>query len=219
METETVAPVGKIFQALASVKDEINRVGVAKERDNKQQGFKYRGIDDALNSFSGPFARAKVLTTPVFTTVLRDELKTKNSSLSRVVVQCVCTFLSLEDGSTITVGPFEGEATDVLDKATTKATSVALRNLLFMTFTVPFGAEEPEQYEGGEVLGDGQGDQVMSPAGGPAAIEGLSKSQSELLDRRLKSNGIDRETLLNDFGGVSPKNLKRALEWVDGHRS
>lgn len=217
MEAINEVPMGKIFSALAAVKDEINKVGVAKERDNKQQGFRYRGIDDALNAFSGPFARAKVMTTPVFTTVLRDELKTKNSSLSRVVVQCVCTFLSLEDGSTITVGPFEGEATDVLDKATTKATSVALRNLLFMTFTVPFGAEEPEQYEGGEEVGDQS--EIRSPAGGPATIEGLSKSQGDLLERRLKANGVSRDELLNDFGGVGPQNLKKALEWIDGHRA
>lgn len=219
METETAAPMGKIFSALAAVKDEINKVGVAKERDNKQQGFKYRGIDDALNSFSGPFARAKVLTTPVFETVVRDEIKTRNSSMFRAVVSCVCTFLSLEDGSTITVGPFEGEATDTLDKATTKATSVALRNLLFMTFTVPFGAEEPEQYEGGEVLGDGPGEKVMSPAGGPATIEGLSKSQLDLLERRMKANGIGREILLDYFGKVGPQNLKAALDWIDGDRA
>lgn len=217
METQTAAPVGKIFEALAAVKDEINKVGVAKERDNKQQGFKYRGIDDALNSFSGPFARAKVLTTPVFETVVRDEIKTKNSSMFRTVVSCVCHFLSLEDGSHITIGPFEGEATDVLDKSTTKATSVALRNLLFMTFTVPFGAEEPEQYEGAEVAGDQS--EIRSPAGGPATIDGLSKSQMDLLGRRMKANGITEADLLEDFGGVSPQNLKRALEWIDGDRA
>lgn len=217
METQTAAPVGKIFEALAAVKDEINKIGVAKERDNKQQGFKYRGIDDALNSFSGPFARAKVLTTPVFETVVRDEIKTKNSSMFRSVVSCVCTFLSLEDGSTITVGPFEGEATDVLDKATTKATSVALRNLLFMTFTVPFGSEEPEQYEGVEVAGDKSAISVSPVV--PATIDGLSKSQMDLLGRRMKANGITEADLLEDFGGVTPGNLKRALEWIDGDRA
>lgn len=216
MEAINEVPMGKIFSALAAVKDEINKVGVAKERENKQQGFAYRGIDDALNGFSGPFARAKVLTTPVFTTVLRDEMKTKNSSLSRVVVQCVCTFLSLEDGSTVTVGPFEGEATDILDKATTKATSVALRNLLFMTFTVPFGAEEPEQYEGSEVVGDMI--EARSMAGGPATIDGLSKSQEALLDRRLAAAAINRDVLLHNFGGVNIQNLKHALEWIDGNR-
>lgn len=216
METQTTAPVGKIFEALAAVKDEINKIGVAKERDNTAQGFKYRGIDDALNSFSGPFARAKVLTTPVFETVLRDEVKTRNSSMFRSIVSCVCTFLSLEDGSTITVGPFEGEATDVLDKATTKATSVALRNLLFMTFTVPFGAEEPEQYEGGEVVA---GPSSAKPeVAALAGISGLSKSQEALLRRRMEAGRISEPELLEQFGGISPQNLKSALEWIDGDR-
>ena len=204
--------MGKIFSAIAAVKDEINKIGVAKERDNKQQGFRYRGIDDALNAFSGPFARARVLTTPVFETVVRDEIKTRNSTMFRVVVQCVCTFLSLEDGSTITVGPFEGEATDVLDKATTKATSVALRNLLFMTFTVPFGAEEPEQYEGEEVAGDQS--EIRSPAGGPATIEGLSESQMTLLKNRLSAAGVSKDYLLDSFGGVNRGNLKAAVDWL-----
>lgn len=206
------AAPGKIFTALAAVKDEINKIGVAKERENKQQGFQYRGIDDALNSFSGPFARNKVLTAPVFKTNYRGDLKTRNSTVTHVVVECVCTFLSLEDGSSITVGPFEGEATDSLDKATTKATSVALRNLLFMTFTVPFGAEEPEQYEGDAERGV---EDTRSPAGGPRTIEGLSKSQLVMLDRRLAARNLTKDVLLDEFGGVNATNFRAAIEWID----
>lgn len=206
-----------IFEAICNVKDEINKRGVSKWRENRQQGFNYRGVDDALNGFSGPFARNKILTTPVFETILRGDMKTKNSSVSHVVVSCVCTFLSLEDGSSITVGPFEGEATDSLDKATTKATSVALRNLLFMTFTVPFGPEEPEQDETGtERAGDE--DPVNSPSGGPATIE-LSASQERLLDKKLLIAGRDRDWLLNEFGGVSKTNINSALKFVDSNHA
>lgn len=206
-----------IFEAICNVKDEINKQGVSKWRENRQQGFNYRGVDDALNAFSGPFARNKILTTPVFETTLRGDMKTKNSSVSHVVVSCVCTLLSMEDGSSITVGPFEGEATDSLDKATTKATSVALRNLLFMTFTVPFGPEEPEQDETGtERAGDE--DQVNSPNGGPATIE-LSTSQERLLDKKLLIAGRDRDWLLNEFGGVSKTNINAALKFVSNNHA
>lgn len=215
--TPAESPVGHIFHALAAVKDEINAEGVSKERENKQQGFHYRGVDDALNAFSGPFARNKILTTPVFTTTHRGEMKTRNSSVNHVVVECVCTFLSLVDGSSITVGPFEGEATDSLDKATTKATSVAIRNLLFFTFTVPFGPEEPEQNETGAEL-SGKDEAVNSPNGGPAVIE-LSTSQERLLDKKLLIAGRDREWLLDEFGGVSKANINAALKFVESNHA
>lgn len=204
--------VGHIFQAIAAVKEEINKTGVAKERENKQQGFPYRGIDDALDAFSGPFARNKILTTPVYRTTTRAEMKTRNSSVNHVVVECHCTFLSLVDGSSITVGPFEGEATDSLDKATTKATSVAMRNLLFLTFTVPFGAEEPEQDESGREVGEPE-EKVNSLNGGPATIE-LSQSQERLMDKKLLIAGRDREWLIDEFGGVSKGNINAALDFI-----
>lgn len=219
--TQNPAPsapeAGHIFSALAAVKEEINKTGVAKERENKQQGFPYRGIDDALDSFSGPFSRNKVLTAPTYKTISRSEMKTRNSSVNHVVVECVCTFLSLVDGSSITVGPFEGEATDSLDKATTKATSVAMRNLLFMTFTVPFGAEEPEQNETGQELA-GKEEVVNSPNGGPATIE-LAPSQEKLLDKKLLIAGRDREWLLDEFGGVSRTNINAALKFVESNHA
>lgn len=214
METNEAPVMGKVFAAMAKVKEEINAQGVSKHRKNTQQNFNYRGIDDALDSFSGPFSRHKIMPTMVYETKVRDTIKTRNSELQRVVVQLVCTFLSLEDGSTLTIGPFEGEATDVLDKATTKAYSVAMRNLLFMTFTVPFGPEEPEQDESGRELGGEE--TINSPNGGPAVIE-LSPSQERLMDKKLLIAGRDREWLLNDFGGVTKSNINAALDFIGKH--
>lgn len=209
-QDETPA-VGKIFAAIIAVKEEINRVGVEKARENTAQGFSYRGIDDALNGFSGPFARNNILPTLVYETVVRDTIQTKNSTMLRTVVSLVCTFLSLEDGSTLTVGPFEGEAVDTLDKATTKATSVAFRNLLFMTFTVPFGAEEPEQYEGGEVVA---GDQAPAVKNEEAPTIKLGITAMTKLEAIMAEHGKDKQWVLDNFGSVTRENVVECADYI-----
>lgn len=210
---EDAPVIGAIFGSLAKVKEEINGIGVGKERENKQQHFNYRGIDDALNAFSGPFARHQVLPTMVYETTLRDVVRTKNSEMSRCIVSLVCTFLSLKDGSSITVGPIEGEAFDVLDKSTTKACSVALRNLLFLTFTVPFGPEEPEQYEGDNGIAPEAKLKATDAADEPAKIS-LGVSQKQMLDTTLERAGRDEEWLLNNYGGVDRGNFKSAIGYI-----
>lgn len=209
METELT---GHIFQAMIDVKQEINAQGVAKERENKKQGFNYRGIDDALNSFSGPFARNDIITTFTFDMVAREPFKTdKGTPMMMTVVSCVCTFLSLRDGSTITVGPFYGEASDVLDKSMTKAHSVAVRNLLFTTFTVPFSPEEPEQDESDRQIG---GDDVPAQKGNAERTIQLGISSKQLLDTELQASGMTEKQLLNEFGGVSRSNLRDAVHFI-----
>lgn len=210
---EDAPVIGAIFGSLAKVKEEINGIGVGKERNNKQQNFNYRGIDDALNAFSGPFARQQVLPTMVYETITRDVVQTKNSEMARCIVSLVCTFLSLKDGSSITVGPIEGEAFDVLDKSTTKACSVALRNLLFLTFTVPFGPEEPEQYEGGGEIISGDKPAVVDAAAEPAKIS-LGISQSSLLTSTLSRAGRSEEWLLENYGAVNRSNFKMAIAYI-----
>ena len=210
---EDAPVIGAIFGSLAKVKEEINGLGVGKERENKQQHFNYRGIDDALNAFSGPFARHQVLPTMVYETTHRDVVRTKNSEMSRCIVSLVCTFLSLKDGSSITVGPIEGEAFDVLDKSTTKACSVALRNLLFLTFTVPFGPEEPEQYEGGSEVGQSFKIEAVADAAEPAKIS-LGVSQMTMLGNTLSRAGRSEEWLLENYGSVTRDNFKKAIAYI-----
>lgn len=213
-----VPEVGKIYAALAAVKEEINSTGVSKSEHNKQQNFYYRGIDGAMNAFSGPFARAKVLPTSTYEIISNTIIETRaGGSLRHVILQGVFTYLSLEDGSTITVGPFFGEATDVLDKAFTKAQSVAYRNSLFLTFSVPLGPEADPEHGGEEELG--VGDTGVEPvsrqqADGPVEID-VTASQGKVLDVKLAAAGKDRAWLLETFGGVGKHNINDAMKHIE----
>ena len=215
--TDDTPVIGAIYESIAEVKREINATGVGKGRTNTQQNYKYRGIDDALDGFSGPFARNSILVTPVYTTTTRDEIQTRNSKMFRVVVEGVFTFLSLKDGSYITVGPFEAEGVDVLDKATSKAQSISMRNMLFLTFTVPFmGEEDPDgDKQASDYVGDAGGEVLDSEKGGTDEVIDVSESQRKLLDVKLKKAGKDDEWLLGTFGGVSRANINAAIKHID----
>lgn len=209
--------VGKIYAALSAVKDEINSVGVSKSQYNEKQSFHYRGIDDAMNAFSGPFARAKVLPTSTYEIVSNQIIETRGGGAMRhVILQGVFTYLSLEDGSTITVGPFFGEATDVLDKAFTKAQSVAYRNALFLTFSVPLGPEaDPEHFSGeGIDIGETGVEPVQARNDAPAEID-VTASQGKVLDVKLAAAGKDRAWLLETFGGVGKHNINDAMKHIE----
>ena len=213
--------VGHIFTALSAVKDEINSVGVAKARDNKKQGYKFRGIDDALDAFSGPLARNKILITPSYDKAEISDTDTRNGGSMRFAyVRGTFQFLSLVDGSAIVVGPFEGEASDTLDKALSKACSVAMRNMLFLTFTVPFmGEEDPDSEKASDEAADVASrvePVVQSPAGGERKID-VTASQGKLLDAKLAAFGRDRDWIMDDFGAVTGQSFKAAMAHIEKH--
>lgn len=218
-QQEEIQTMGHVFKALEAIKLEINATGVAKQKTNTQNNFKYRGVDDALDLFSGPLARNAVMATPSFKTVSRGILETSGGkSMAHVVVECYVTFLSLRDGSVFVTGTIEGEGTDMLASATSKATSVAYRNLMFLTFTVPFGPEEQEQDETGTEIGIGDaGGEVLDgeQVGNKNEVIDVSDSQRKLLGVKLKNAGKDEQWLLGTFGGVTGSNINAAIKHIE----
>lgn len=207
--------LGHVFTALSAVKREVNATGVPKERENKQAGYKYRGVDDALDLLSGPLARADLMAMPQFETISRGVLETSTGkAMSHVIVKCWVIFVSLKDGSTFTTGEIEGEGTDMLASATSKACSVAYRNLMYLTFTVPFGAEEQEQGNG-EI---GLGETGEEPVRQKSDVIDVSVSQGKLLDAKLKQIGKDREWMLKEYGGFDGKGINAALDFIAKHK-
>ena len=223
-EHDDSAPVGRIFAALSAVKDEINDKGIPKSQRNEKQRYDYRGIDDAMDGFSGPLARAKVLAVPSYKPYYSGHIETNaGGALQHIVLELFINFLSLEDGSHITAGPFYGEASDVLDKAYSKAQSVAYRNALFLTFNVPLGPEvDPEHSDNGAeaVVGDTGVEPVPAAASndGPREID-VTASQGKVLDVKLGQAGKDRDWLLQSFGGVHKGNINDAIKHIERAKS
>lgn len=126
---------GKIYEAIASV---IADVGyVAKDKVNKQQGFKYRSVDDVFNALHPALAKNKVFIVP---RILERECtvigKTKNGiDMVKVVCKIKFTFFA-EDGSSVE-SVIVGEGLDTGDKATNKAMAVAYKYACFQVFCIP----------------------------------------------------------------------------------
>lgn len=139
-----------VLKAINEVQKAVVASGIAKDRRNQDQKFNFRGIDDALDAFGPLLAEHGVLLSPSYSDLKVEVRATKSGGTTyNASVAGKFTFTHLEDGSTYTVGPFFGEANDGQDKAISKATSVAERNMFFLTFVVPhepaIGGDPDEQ--------------------------------------------------------------------------
>ena len=139
--------VGKIYSAIPSV---MNDMGVvAKDKVNKQQGFKFRSIDDVYNALHPALAKNKVFIVPEIVNQSR-EIKVMKSGTEMIHVICNIKFVFYaEDGSSIET-TIIGEALDTGDKATNKAMAIAYKYACFQVFCIPTeemddpDAERPE---------------------------------------------------------------------------
>jgi len=110
--------------------------GLAKDKLNKQQGFKFRGVDDAYNYLHDIFKKHEVFTVPRVTKMTREERLSKSGGLLLYTVLDVDYDFFASDGSKITASVI-GEAMDSGDKSCSKALSVAHRNALFQITMLP----------------------------------------------------------------------------------
>lgn len=102
----------------------MNDMGVvSKDKVNKQQGFKFRSIDDVYNALHPALAKNKVFIVPEILSQSR-EMKTTRSGTEMVhVIYSIKFVFFAEDGSSIET-IIIGEAQDTGDKAANKAMAI-----------------------------------------------------------------------------------------------
>lgn len=110
--------------------------GLTKDQQNQQQGFKYRGIDDAYNYLHDIFAKHKVFTVPRVTKMDREERLSKKGALLLYTMLTVEYDFFATDGSKVTTCVI-GEAMDSGDKSCNKALSIAHKLALFQITMLP----------------------------------------------------------------------------------
>ena len=132
-----------IHEALLAVSEQIRVVG--KGDFNSQQKYRFRGVDAVVNAVSPAFRKHGVTVTPE---ALDYDLTTfataKGSPMERCVVRVAYTFTGPEGDSVRTVA--FGEGSDSLDKATSKAMSVAFRTALLQTLVLPTDEPDPDSF-------------------------------------------------------------------------
>lgn len=127
---------------LTQIKEQVGAVG--KTEKNAQQGFNFRGIDNVVNALAPALIEAGVVIIPNvrsfdFGTV---EVGQKRTPMGHVRLVLEVTLVG-PDGDTL-VGSAAGEAMDSGDKATAKASSVALRTFLLQAFSLPTTEADPD---------------------------------------------------------------------------
>jgi len=123
-----------IYQSITAMMPEVG--AISKEKQNKQQGFMYRGIDDVMNTLQPLFAKYKIFPVPEVLEQIREERHTaKGGTLIYSICKVKYTFFA-EDGSSVSA-IVVGEGMDSGDKATNKAISVAMKYACFQVFCIP----------------------------------------------------------------------------------
>lgn len=122
-----------IFETINAVMAEAGAIG--KDRQNKQQGFMYRGVDAVMNALNPVFIKHKLFVTPEVISQKREERVTeKGKNLIYSILLVKYTFYA-EDGSSVFV-IVPGEGMDSGDKASNKAMSSAFKYACFQVFCI-----------------------------------------------------------------------------------
>jgi hypothetical protein len=133
-----------VYQCIAEVQKQVAQTGIAKNKSNAQQGYKFRGIDDVYNALS--LVLAEVGLVVITRCIEREQVEraTKSGSpLFYTTLKVEYDFVSSHDGSKHTAVAY-GEAMDSADKSTNKAMSASYKYAMFQTFCIPTEAQDAD---------------------------------------------------------------------------
>lgn len=129
---ETKSPA--IYAALNGIMADIGSIG--KERQNQQQHFMFRGIDQVMNTLKPLLAKHKVNIIPEVVDMKREERRTGSGGTLMYSILTVKHHFVATDGSEV-VSTTIGEGMDSGDKASNKAMSIAFKYACFEVFCIP----------------------------------------------------------------------------------
>jgi len=125
----------EIYKRMAEASKKIG--AISKDDMNKQQGFKFRGIDAIYNGVHEALAANEIICSPKIVRFIREkEITTaKGGTGWHIILEIEYTFYA-PDGSSITATTW-GEGIDYGDKAINKCMSIAHKYALLQIFTIP----------------------------------------------------------------------------------
>lgn len=174
--------MSKVIAAISGVMHDISQVGIGKNRQNNEQKYSFRGIDDVLNALSPLFVRHKLVIIPVVESrELVQSTTSKGNPLWKVTVK-VNYHIYAEDGSSLVATTY-GEAMDSADKATNKALSAAYKYLAIQLFAIPV---------------EGQPDADFDT---PQSVPLVTTEQATEIKRLLRAKGVGEDELLTYLSG------------------
>lgn len=146
-----------VYFAIAEVSKDLSEIGVAKNRENATQKFKFRGVDDVYQVLAKLLPKHGLVILPrVLNRTMTERKSSSGNALFSVVCEVEYSLVSTKDGSDHTVR-FIGEGMDSGDKATNKAIAIAYKYMAFQVFCIPLeGSQDDPDSESHEVAGSGE---------------------------------------------------------------
>lgn len=125
-----------IYESIAAVQAGIDFIG--KDKQVQSGGsYKYRGVDQVLNTLHPLFAKYKIFAVPEVIDILtREQRETKSGGIMLYQVLKVKYTFYAEDGSSVSA-IVVGEAMDSGDKVSNKCMSVAYKYACFQILSIP----------------------------------------------------------------------------------
>lgn len=127
----------KVYSAIKEVMKDLGELGISKDSTNKDQGYKFRGIEAVYLAINPLLVKHNLVVLPRHINRWQETRPTKTGgTMAFVTVEVEFDFVQTEDFSKHTVRMC-GEGMDTSDKATNKANSAAYKYAMFETFCVP----------------------------------------------------------------------------------
>lgn len=159
-----------IYERLAAVMSEVPAIG--KNRRNKQQGYSFRGIDDAYAALQPILAKHGIVPVPKVLEFTREERASKKGGVLVVTLARIQYTFFAPDGSSVEAVTL-GEGMDSGDKSANKAMAGAQKYALLQVFCVP--TEEAKDSEN------------ESPEPAPRAPKKASADKGAVVTRAIKA--------------------------------
>lgn len=125
-----------IYESIAAVQADVDFIG--KDKQVQSGGsYKYRGVDQVLNTLHPLFAKHKVFAVPEVLEIMEREIRktAKGGEVLYQVLKVKYSFFA-EDGTSISATVI-GEAMDSGDKVSNKCMSVAYKYACFQMLSIP----------------------------------------------------------------------------------
>lgn len=200
-----------VYKAIRDVMAElVTTGGISKDRNNAQQNYKFRGIDDVLNTLAPLLSKHMLCILPMISNRHTERYESKNGGwLFYTTVEADFTFVSAVDGSTHTIRAL-GEAMDSGDKSTNKAMSAAMKYACIMAFCIPTEGDNDADATTHEVANKATVAKKAEEkqAEEPKAKTSFQKFINEMNDMRKKLGDQDYYAVLGSRGFKHSNEIK-----------
>lgn len=178
-----------VLRGIQQVMSAFAENGIAKNRKNESQGFKFRGIDDVMNRMAQHLVEANLVIVPQVTNRdVQERVNSRGNPLFYVTVQVNFQIFSTVDGSNL-ICSVPGEAMDSGDKATNKALSIAYKYMAFQLFAIPID-EDP----------DATTHQLATKAAPAPAVKTLTADEQVIVTNLCEQAGFSLEKICQIYG-------------------